>query len=358
MPNHVLFFVHGMGEFEADWSHGLQAQLREHFQAYKRLREKGTDKNFDFVEINYNDVFEAERQGWLENAEAAAKAAGTQGMEASLIEELLKAAKAPTGGSFFQTHLLDVVLFYSFAQVSQRVQLHVADQILKRLRANGENNVPRWSVLAHSLGTAVIAETVHAMFTHDVGGVHLGDAFKPQYIAMVANCSRLLWNKGGDLYLSKVRPETVNGEGTCWKYLNFRHELDPIPQVRPFHPPPPRWFPADTSHDRVYLDVELSAADLQSENVHSLEHYLSHPLVHVPLIATLIDQPDWITPAEQTKALKAWRDKSLKNQLLSDAKSKLEALASKPNDPLAKAFGKWLLYRTSIGRKLRADGEN
>lgn len=359
MPSHVLFFVHGMGEFEPDWSTQLQAQLREHFRSYKRLREKGTDKNFDFVEINYNDVFEEERARWKSNADEAAKAAGKDGMEKDLIKSILDAAKAPTGDSFFQTHLLDVVLFYSFAQVSQRVQLRVADQILKRLRADGENNVPRWSVLAHSLGTAVTAETVHAMFTHKAGGVRLGDAFKPQYLAMVANCSRLLWNKGGDLYRSKARPEDMEGGGTCWKYLNFRHKLDPIPQVQPFHPPPAHWFPADTDPDRVYLDCELPAKDVASANVHSLEHYLSHPLVHIPLISTLIDQPDWISPAEQQDALLDWRtNKALKGKALKKAQDELDAMASDPDDPMAAAFSKWLLYRTSIGRKLRADGEN
>jgi hypothetical protein len=363
MANQVVFFVHGMGTFHDDWALKPGEALRGYFNAYKLPRLFAAEKTFDFVSINYNDVFVEWQNSWKTNADAAAKQAGLDGMESKLVSQLLKLAKAPTGDGFFQTHLLDVVLFYSFEFVSQAVQVRVAKQIVDRLMAKGENNVPVWHVIAHSLGTAVITETLHALFSHKLKDIHLGDAFKPQCVAMVANTSRLLWNKGGAFDLSLMRPDGPSREGVCRCYLNFCHKLDPIPQVKPFWQPPAHppvnWLDPLSNASRVFVNPDpLPADDLQSENVHSLEHYLSHPSVHVPLIRQLLQNDDAITRAEYKKAVDKWRADSLKNELLDDAKKKLNELASSANDPLAKALAKWIKYRTDIGRKVLADGES
>lgn len=357
MANHVVFLVHGMGNFEKDWSNALVAQLRGHFNAYEELKFNATEKTFDFEEITYNTVFEDWKRQWKDDAAAAAKAAAGLGMESAVVDSLLQAAAAPAGDGFFQTHLLDVALFYSFEIVAEQVQRHVAEQILRRLRAKGQNNIPRWSVIAHSLGTAVMGETLHAMFSHRIEGEPLGDAFKPQCVAMLANTGRLLWNKGGDLYLSKTRPDGPDGSGACWRYLDFRHALDPVPAVQPFHKPPPQWFPAGVDPKEVYVHVDLPAADLQSRNVHAFEHYLGHPDVHIPLITSLVKSKKVITAAERDAALKAWRDASLPNQAKQKAMQELSQLVGKENDPFTQAFANWLLYRTKIGRELIADGE-
>jgi hypothetical protein len=358
MAKHVVFMLHGMGTFDSDWEIGSRDRLKRHASLYEvPAFEKTLDTQFSFFGITYNSVFADWQKQWRDDAAAAAKAATDLGMESGLADELVKAAGAASGNSFLQTHLLDVALFYSFDLLCQQVQAHVAGQIVNRLLAEGQNNIPSWSVVAHSLGTAVLAETLNALFSHRIQGLRLPEANKPLLVAMVANTSRLLWNKKADFYSTKMRPVNQMGEGLCRHYLNVRHKLDPVPQLKPFHPPQDDWFDADVDRATSYANITLDVDALQSEDVHSLDHYLSHPDVHVPLIRLLTRRPDIITKQELNKQREAWEKKTLGAQALSKAKAKLGELASKADDPLSAALTKWLRYRLDIGLKHSSDGE-
>ncbi len=89
--------------------------------------------------------------------------------------------------------------------------------------------------------------------------------------------------------------------------MNLRHALDPVCSVRPLHPPPPRWFSEPSTAGRVYTDVLLPAADIQQPNVHAMSHYLSHPLVHVPLLGRLANVDSVISERQAGRALEEWR---------------------------------------------------
>jgi hypothetical protein len=356
---HLVFLLHGMGSFGPDWSLGIRGMLREIPQTYgyAKLKHNFALQGLQFVEVNYNDIFEKWRTQWREDAEKAAGAAQKLGMESGVASALLKLAKAPGGTSFFQTHLLDVALFHSFDFVSQEVQQHVRRQILAAVKPAGENQLATWSVVAHSLGSAVAAETLHGMFTHTVdGGPPLGDALKPQCVAMVANTSRLLWNKGAEIYDAHTRPGPHDDGWACWHYMDLRHALDPIPKARPFHPPPARWLPPNAPAAMAYTHVTLDEADVQHVNVHALQHHLGHPDIHVPLLTTLIQQPLAVSPQEHAKALAKWRARRLPQQALQQAQARLAALAPKGNAGLAQALKQWSDYRNDIAAGSGADG--
>jgi hypothetical protein len=181
------------------------------------------------------------------------------------------------------------------------------------------------------LGTSVVHDTLHAMFTQPVDGTLLGDAFMPAYVFMVANVSKVLW-KGPNFYLSEVRPHVVDTMGLCWKYGNFDHQLDPFTHVDPFDPPIP-WFPEGVPKSRVYIDVTIDAGDVQDLNVHALSHYLSHPSVHIPVIRTLADFEEAVSPAEVKKALDTWRKNRLTDKKLANAKKELGDLLNRELGP-------------------------
>jgi hypothetical protein len=197
MAKHLIFLLHGMGEFEKNWSGKIQTLLKDSFKNYPKVAQQGLIEQFEFVEITYDDEFESWRQQWKKDAEKAAAAAKLLGLDSGIASQLIDLAKSPTGDSFFQTHLLDVVMYRYIKGLSETVSQSVRKQILERLKAAPQNDVPSWSVIAHSMGTAVIHDTLHAMFTQPVDGEMLGDSFMPYYIFMVANVSKLLWNKGG-----------------------------------------------------------------------------------------------------------------------------------------------------------------
>ena len=289
MAKHQLFLVHGMGTYAKDWSLDARQALVDAYNSYALSKSMGLAAQIDFVEINYNDIFDEIRAQWKENATEAAGALSAVGLASQAASRLVELANAASGDDFLRTHVLDVVMYRFMKQISERITNAVRLQILNRLAAFPQDNQPSWSILGHSLGTAVVNDTLQAMFTQTAGGSMLGDRAKPDFVFMVANVSKLLWNKGGDYYSSVVRPHTVDSLGICWKYCSFAHELDPFPMVDPFNPPA-AWFPAgtNTAQRPIFLsDVEIPARDIQDINVHGLTHYLSHPLVNSEIINTL-----------------------------------------------------------------------
>jgi hypothetical protein len=330
MAKHQVFLVHGMGDFNKDWSLDTQQTLRTAFAQYDRVKAMGLLGHFDFVEINYNDIFESIRAQWQANATAAAGALSAVGLAGSAASRLVDLANAGTGGDFFRTHVLDVVLYRFMKPITERVTQSVRSQILNRLKAFPQDDAPSWSVIGHSLGTAVVQDTLHAMFTETVDGVLLGDKFKPDFVFMVANVSKVLWNRGGDIYASALRPHTVDSLGLCWKYCSFSHELDPFPQVDPFDPPV-SWFPEGATpvqREQLYFGETptIRAQDVQDINVHGFNHYLSHPAVHSEIINTLVGL-EVVRPADVTKALQAWRANTLVGNELKSARDLLRGLA-------------------------------
>jgi hypothetical protein len=316
-----------MGKFDAGWAGSLKQEIRKSFDAYQKLKASGIAGSFDFVELVYDDVFEEWRKMWKDDAAAAAAAMTKLGLDGGVAGKLVSLANAPTGDSFFQTHVLDVVLYRYVRQIREQVDETLRDRILGHLNAFPQGQLPQWSAIAHSLGTSVLHNTLVGMFTQPVdqpgGGVHLGDAYMPAFLFMVANVSKVLWNLGGDFYAGPVKPHVAETMGMCWRYCNFRHLLDPVPAVDPFDPPGP-WFPPHIDRKRVYADVELPKDDIQNLNVHGLLHYWSHPLVHVEIINTLTRAPELIEQKEIDAALKTWRDDRVAQAQLKKYRAQLE----------------------------------
>lgn len=328
MAKHQVFIVHGMGGFDKDWSLDAQKTLNDAFAQYPLVKQFGLTNQFEFVEIVYNHIFDEIRAQWQANATAASTALVATGLAETAANRLVELANGATGDDFWRTHALDVVLYRFMKPISERITQWVRLQILARLKAFPENDVPSWSVLGHSLGTAVVNDTLHAMFSQAVDGALLGDRFKPDFVFMVANVAKLLWNRGGDFYSSKVRPHTVDALGVCWRYCNFNHELDPFPLVDAFKPPL-HWFPEGLSPDQrdtFYANVSIGAADVRDINVHGLNHYLSHPAVNSVLINTLVGF-EAVRPKDVSAALTNWRARKLSAGALTLAKGKLKALA-------------------------------
>jgi hypothetical protein len=308
MARHQVFIVHGMGDFNKEWSLDAQKTLASAFNQYTLVKQHGLTNQFEFVEINYNDIFEEIRAQWKTNASAASTALAATGLASSAINSLVNLANGATGNDFWRTHVLDVVLYRFMKPISERVTQAVRLQILDRLKTFPQNDSPSWSVIAHSLGTSIVNDTLHAMFSQPVDGVLLGDRFKPDFIFMVANVAKLLWSRGGDFYSSRVRPHTVDTLGMCWRYCNFHHALDPVPRVDKFDPPA-HWFPEGiqpSQRSAFYSDVQIDATDIQDINVHGLNHYLGHPLVNSVIINTLAGF-EAVLPTEVNAALVKWR---------------------------------------------------
>jgi hypothetical protein len=327
MSKHQIFLVHGMGNFEAGWSEVVRKRLLDALAEYPTLHDAGFADGLEFKEILYNDSFEAWRTQWREDANAATNALTAVGASSEAVKGLVAAAGAPGGGGFIATHVLDVVAFRFLMPIAQTVCRAVQTQILGHLKAFPANDIPRYSIIAHSLGTSVIYETYQQMLTQVIDGSLLTPAFRPDNVFMVANTGKLLWNRGGGTaYPSVLSPDLIDNRGLCFRFATFRHALDPVPAVDRFNPPDD-WFAPSAPRSVVYRDDVIPGGDVQNINVHAFEHYLSHPIVHVPILRMLTGFDKGISKAEVDAALQKWRADTLPAQKLAKAKAELSAIA-------------------------------
>ncbi len=70
MQKHVIFLVHGMGDFEAGWSRGVASLLQSAYDAFGLSQLARFEERFLIREIEYNHIFEERRQAWKERADA------------------------------------------------------------------------------------------------------------------------------------------------------------------------------------------------------------------------------------------------------------------------------------------------
>ena len=221
-----------MGVYDGDsWSAEVQQVLRNAYERYPRLAANSFDSQFEIVMIHYDPIFQSIVARWQSDADAIGELAGD--VVPSQVDTLVGWLQNAGGSSFVWTHAADVLLYRLSATVRERVKIHVARQIVEAVAEQyDEHDQSRWSVIAHSLGTAVAHDALDMLATGDVPGVPIS-AFDPaieqaQAIVMIANTSRVL-ETVADVYDSVVQPGKAGQAGrNCLRFLNFRHFLDPV----------------------------------------------------------------------------------------------------------------------------------
>lgn len=295
MAKHVIFLVHGMGDFAKDWSLTVQKQIADAYSAYGIAKVLPFAESFEFKEILYNERFDKLRKQWRDDSGAVLKTLKDGGLEASALGKLAKAGGAAGAeDQFLSSHVLDVLLYRFVPMVAEEARAVVAKQIQDTVFTAEPR---KWSLIAHSLGTAVAHDSLHAMFSNAVGGKTLIGITQAQVLMMVANVSRLLEEDGVDVYKSLVRPGT--SESVCRHYLNAKHEWDPFPVPKEFRPLND-WPSVAVRQEERYLPIAINA--FQNKNIHGLSHYLSDPRVHVPLFRRLVPLPVVISDDELKQA--------------------------------------------------------
>lgn len=299
MAKHVIFLVHGMGEFSTGWSDDTKKQIKSLYSAYQIAKEFPFDVFFRFEEITYGKRFDSLRKQWGTNSKAVLATLQANGLQKGAANELAKYGSLPAADNFLATHLLDVFLYRFIPQVAEEVRTGVASTILKSLLDGPSDDIPTWSLVAHSLGTSVAHDTLHALYTEEIDGRTLAGITKARVVAMVSNVSRLLEEKSVDVYRSVVHPGAQPDDGVCRYFLNIKHEWDPFPRPQEFRPLDD-WPDVLTRQQGRYVPITINA--FQSKDIHSLPHYLANPSVHVPLFNRMFPMGGAISDAEFGKA--------------------------------------------------------
>ena len=345
---HTVFLVHGMGDWTTDWSKSIQGAIKKYYNPdkFKFLKTWPFDEQFRFVEINYNKFFDEYLAAAKKQASTLAKwnklvpsvDSGLLGVLGTVVDE---ASKAPAH-NFLVTHLADVALFMA-TDLGELVKNSVAEQILKALQPPFNPNKDSWSVIAHSLGTRVITEVLQAGFTTTPDLRPFG---KPKVLTAIANVSRLLQSfSTGDVYHNAVFPSKSASHGACKHFINVTHRLDPFAFVREFDPPSD-FGDGKAFMDDVYHPIKLSATDITSKEIHSLEHYLRHPRVHTTLFQYLIPGSGFAKPTQQElkQALEDYRTETIGIELTASWRATLEGLKANPFQTIPEIFALWEKY--------------
>lgn len=330
----LLFVIHGMGAgarspSDPKWWTGIVDDLRASAKTYKHDKELVLDApkpgQLLVVPLTYHQLFDDIRRRWSQQTP------NDDGwlplLQKLAFHDSAALAKLPgwmaTAGSFFWTHVLDVLLYRYVADFTIPIRELVATQIAEAWNRadldNGTNTPVHF--ISHSLGTAVLHDSI-AFLGADPGfgpATHMITT-----ILTLANVSWVLEN-GFPAYDSIDRPITAPPppDGMTAAYFSFRHELDPIAEiVRTFRGDDHGW-PANGYRDEVAIDVK-------DWNVHDFTHYLDNPIAHLRLFERLWPNENWA--ARRDPAIAAYKSAPGNPcpAALAVARNDLEALFAQP----------------------------
>lgn len=296
MAKHIIFVVHGVGKQDANtWSASIAKQIRDMYSAYNISKDVPFDESFEVKPISYDGGFEKIRKRWRTDSAAVLKSMKDVGVDNSALKSISQLATVPAKDDFFGAFVMDVVLYKFFPTVREAVKTSVVDQLKQSIFDAQSGDVRDWSIIAHSLGTAVTHDALHAMFTTQVKGKTLQGITKARVLMMLANVSRLLEEDGVDAYRSFCRPGSTATEGVCRQFINAIHDWDPIPRPKEFRPLDD-WPTVAARQEGRFTPVRINA--FQSKNIHAFSHYLANPKVHVQLFRRLFQfaTPEQVIP--------------------------------------------------------------
>ena len=317
----AILLVHGMGNntppqdgkpgsFGKEFIAATTASL----QQFKKHAGESLSNYVDIHEFNYNVWFDQMRTTMANNAkymtERLAAVSGIYGASVPLdLASKLNGFEAKFGDdSFFYTHCLDVI-FYG-TMLGAKVRVDAAAKIAELVENYGGANV---HVIAHSLGTAVVHDTLHLLYRPehdpddkiadlDIVTHQLGSVWMFANVSRLVNSVSRLSNPLGTV----VRP----GVGGCTaSFFNVRHALDPFTWLAQFNPPNNGSWISESAYTMSYRSI---VTDLIIEaNTHSFPQYLSDPHTVERLIPFILGTKFQGTLAEFAKLTSACSAKSL-----------------------------------------------
>lgn len=282
MDKSVLVVAHGMG---SDTEESVKETVAKSANtALKRFKSYRNHDYEDFVDIHviaYNDIFEKERNA-LESR--VAEIDGYFGGKSHLVPTAARGEGFLNRSEFFKSHALDVVLYGSLH--SEIVRSRFAGRIAE-IDGNRSSN-QKLHLVAHSLGTAALHDTLHKLFTggmEDENGKRQTLSLKDNKLDslwMFANVSNLMFQLNPlkiniDPFDSIVKPN-VSESGCTRLMYNIWHEYDPIAIAKPFDPKKDDNWVGEQDYKRRYKKI-ITKTLHGTLNPHSLSNYLLNPNV-------------------------------------------------------------------------------
>jgi hypothetical protein len=309
MARRILFLLHGVGQRGPDdatdkpaaaaaaWSTAvvdLLSTLARQYDPNADVSLKPGPDGVRIVPLSYCEIIIRELIAWDEFGSKDVAAAFDKRfpqLGPGRVSQLAGISKIDA--PFFWNGPVDVLFYRLF--FDRDIRAHLREQIAQALVSDGAASLPPCSFICHSLGTAVLHDTLAELLTapEQFGGFANMDI---QLYASISNVSKVLQSIANP-HSSAVRPIGAPGDARIpafvRQFLNAHHAADPVAHIGMFRP---SWDPAVA----FYRDVELD--QLKFVDVHGLVPYLKHPQVHIPILRAACGIT--ISAATEKKALR------------------------------------------------------
>lgn len=312
---HVLFLIHGMGRHNESWSDPIVQSLGTIASRYDRFSDGTFGEGLVFEPIRYDNVYDDLINRWSDDFSGVAEAEASALFPANNLTGFLNSLDAGER-TFFWSHIADVLIYRFFPLYRDRVRIEVIQQIAQKIshyRKQFDNNV-RFSFLAHSLGTAVIHDSLHLLgstkWHNEIDNVKGPPHTRFQSLFMLSNTCKILESdiKTNDSIVCPVGSRGDKNLEYLDQYINVLHSYDPVTLI-------PRYVPDSAGSN--FRQIEIS--HIRRVNINAFTHYLDHPSVHIPLLRILKGFRA-VVPAEEIQAIENYQN--IDRSTLADALKK------------------------------------
>jgi len=296
----VLILIHGMGDHTAE---SFQEQVvnasNNALKRYESYRDLQFEEKVHLYSIGYNHLFEDLRQEFAESGSNLKVFIASKLGNVDLpgyINDLADMQADLSDDSFLYTHVLDVIFYLTLK--GEQVRLYVAEKIVEFIQAHQETT--RINILAHSLGTAVMHDTLHKLYSEGFGnGIRLDKTRQPVHTLWTfANVSEIITKLSG---LTRPLDSVVKpGTGGCvGVFYNIFHRFDifTLKQINRFDPRLADNWVSSFIYEDAYS--RYITEKVNRKNTHSIESYIEDPLVCHNFFNTLFN----FTPSNDEKAV-------------------------------------------------------
>lgn len=272
MSKFTVFLIHGIGvHHDPSWATGAIDLLRQAWQSSINL-DSSMDQHIEIVPICYDEVFEDYLDDFADLGTAVLRdtlplpVAEKQALADTLNQHQI------TERHFLWAYLVDVVL-YKMSIVKEQVNALVAKQLYQRIAQGSTSD--QFGVIAHSLGTRVINDTLQNIRTAKANESNFyQQGYRLKFLLQISDVTDLFslpWQRDA------FPPKDVFPHHTFDYLRTVTNCFDPIARMIPTRLD--HW--PDGLRDQrhlgrpVYKDILLE--HVHETNVHGLCHYMLHP---------------------------------------------------------------------------------
>ena len=294
----VLILIHGMGKHTAEsFKEEVVTAANNALGRYPSYTNVKFEQQVHIHSIGYDHIFETLREKMAESGSTLKEFIVDELGGVNLpdfIDDLAGIQADLADEEFFNTHVVDVILYLTL--LGERVRLYVAEKLVEFIQEHQETT--RINILTHSLGTAVMHDTLNKLYSEGFGdGIGLNKETQPiDTLWTFANVSEIITTLSG---LTKPLESVVKpGTGGCVAaFYNIFHRFDifTLKQINRFDPKKSDDWVSAFIYDNAY--GRYKTEKVSRINTHSIESYIEDPLVCHDFLNTLFD----FNPSEEEK---------------------------------------------------------